>query len=144
MAWITQTYMENMIGVEEAAQLWPSTPIFNQFEVAARATVISSIEHAGYTAPDTLDLSSVTGGFLGKLIGGVLLRDGYSSRNGTELPAMAQEAVSMLDAIYDKRLPIPGLTPSTLDGYGGNKFSKLNSPYQYRYTYFGRDDLKGF
>jgi hypothetical protein len=56
-----------------------------------------------------------------------MVRDAYAMRKGIQLPQAAQDAITqsagLLDAIYAKRLPVPGLDPAARDGYGGVQFT---------------------
>lgn len=149
MAWVTQSYLENMVGTDAVSALGlSSASILGQFELSARARVITVMQHAGYPTPaDTLDTTDVTGAFLAGLCACVLLRDAYQLRKGVSLKEAAASAISegigALDAIYDKRLPIPGMDPDPLGGYGGTK----GSPYigtGARPSAFGPGKLGGF
>jgi hypothetical protein len=129
MAWVTSTDLGYAIGSGQVTALGlGDATTYAQFELQARATVVAVTQHAGYAAfEDTLTAGEVSTGFLQKLIIAVLARDAYASRKGIALPSQTSEMItsglSMLDAVYSKSLPIPGLEPDTLGGIGGVKFS---------------------
>lgn len=149
MAWVSQSYLENMIGTDAVTALGLSTAgILAQYEGAARARVISVMQQAGYSSPgSTVDTSTDSGAFLAHLCASVLVRDAYQLRKGVSLREAAQSAISegigMLDALYNKQLPIPGMEPDTLAGIGGN----VGSPSigtNARPAYFTGGKLAGF
>ena len=129
MAWVTTTTLGYAIGSGQVTALFSGdASTFAQFELEARATVVAVMQHAGYSAPaDTLTAGTVSTGFLMKLVHALIEETAYSSRKGIQAPAGAAERIasarSLLDAIYQKKLPIPGLEPDTLAGIGGSKFS---------------------
>ncbi len=134
MTWVSSAYLDDAIGSDQvtALGLTTGTTRLAQYEIAARATVLSALQYAGYPAVgETLDTSSaaaaVTSAFLQKMCAAIMLRDAYSLIPGITLTAEAQAAISqgltMLDAVYDKKLPVPGMAPVAIDGYGGVKFN---------------------
>lgn len=148
MAWVDTDYLNRMIGTAARTALGLTGATFNHYEAAARGTVLSAMQYAGYSSPGTsVDHLSPTGGFLAQLCAQVMVRDAYQYRKGVRLPfdpsGTISESLMRLDAIYNKKLPIPGLTPDLLGGYGGNESS---SPVgtNARPTYFGPGKLSGF
>lgn len=140
--WVNSDYLGHMIGTGAVGALGLNNDgdTFDQYELEARATVSAVMQYAGYTAPDSIDRTTVTGAFLAKLCASVLVRDAYGNRKGVMLPPFVQDGLDMLDAVYQKKLPIPGLSPNTRDGYGGLKVaSSTVKPARY-----GRGDLGGF
>lgn len=134
MAWVDTTYVDAFIGETQRQRLFADTAgtysaaVFAQYELGARATVISVMAYAGYPAPsDTLTAGLVSTAFLQKLLAAVMVRDAYGTRKGIRLAQEASDAIAqalgMLDAVYAKKLPIPGLEPASKDGYGGVQFS---------------------
>lgn len=134
MAWVDTTYIDAFIGQTQREKLFTDTAgsysatVFAQFELSSRATVVSVMQYAGYPAPsDTLTAGTTTTGFLQKLCASVMVRDAYGTRKGIRLSDGTSDAISqalgMLDALYQKKLPIPGLEPASKDGYGGVQFS---------------------
>jgi len=57
-----------------------------------------------------------------------LTEDELRQRACTELLRQAAQAAGLLDAVYSKRLPIPGMEPLAANGYGGVQFTST-SPY---------------
>ena len=128
MAWVTTTYVDAFIGQGQRVALFGTTAVFDQFEIGARATVQSVLQYAGYEAlGSTLSAGTITEAFLQKLVAAIMVRDAYAMRKGIQLPQAAQDAITqsagLLDAIYAKRLPVPGLDPAAADGYGGVRFT---------------------
>ena len=131
--WITSSYVDNLIGSTQRSAVAPSDGVFDQFELGARSTVISCLLANGYVGtPDgasALTSGTLTTGFLQKLTAGVWCRDAYASRKGISLPMVAQDAISILNAMMaDARNgtslapPVPGLSRNTGDGMGGGVF----------------------
>ena len=133
MAWVTTAYVDSFIGQGQRVALFPTSTVFDQFELSARATVTSVMQYAGYADPGaTLTSGSISEAFLQKVTAAIMCRDAYAMRKGIQLPAGAQEMISqaagLLDAVYSKRLPIPGMDPIAANGYGGARFTPT-SPY---------------
>lgn len=133
MAWVTTTYVDSFIGQGQRVALFPTSTVFDQYEIAARATVTSVMQYAGYADPGaTLTTGSISEAFLQKITAAIMCRDAYSMRKGIQLPQGAQDMISqaagLLDAVYSKRLPIPGMEPLSANGYGGVQFTST-SPY---------------
>ncbi len=148
MAWIDATYLEQSIGTAAVTALGLSGGTLTQYELAARSTVIATMQYAGYAAPGTtIDTASVSGAFLAKLCSALIIRDAYQYRKGVRLPfdpsGTISEGLFLMDSVYNKRLPIPGLEPDTLAGYGGNKGSPIIGTGA-RPTVFGPGKLGGF
>jgi hypothetical protein len=129
--WILSSYVDNLIGATQRAAVDGGlSTVFDQFEAGARATVVSCLLANGYTdSPDgstALTSGTLTTAFLQKLTAGVWVRDAYANRKGISLPAVAQDAVAILNAMMaDARNgtslapPIPGLNRNTSAGLGG-------------------------
>lgn len=149
MAWVTHQYLEHIIGTTAVSALGLQTAdVFNKYEKTARSTVIATMQYAGYSSPGTsIDQDTMSGAFLASLVAGLIIRDAFQYRKGVRLPfdpsGTITEALMKLDAIYNKKLPIPEMTPDLLGGYGGNESS---SPVgtNARPTYFGPGKLSGF
>lgn len=149
MTWLDGTYLQSAIGSDQGYSLGllttstgtTTTTRFTQYELLSRARVIAALQFAGYPAPSatlptpssTEDPVNVSNAFLRQIQFAVLLKDAYAFIPGIELPAAAATAIatgiSMLDAVYAKRLPVPGLTATALDGYGGSKFNTAAVAY---------------
>jgi len=80
-------------------------------------------------------------------VAGIMVRDAFQFRKGIRLPfdpsGTISEALFRLDALYNKKLPIPGMEPDTLAGYGGN-ISSPTTGTNARPSYFGPGKLRGF
>lgn len=131
MAWVTEAYVKNSITTAATTALGLTGTVFTQFEAEARSTVVAAMQHAGYAAPAsiTIDGTSDAGSFLAQLVTSIVLRDAYQLRKGVRLPfdpsSRISDGLSRLDALYEKKLPIPGMEPDSLDGYGGSKGSPI-------------------
>lgn len=134
MAWITQTEIDNAIGSTQSTALGLTTGSarLTQYELQARATVSAAAKRAGYgpwtaTLPTSSNDEQLDAAFLQKMTLALMLRDAYALVPGIALTAQAQAAISqglsMLDAFYEKTLPLPSASPNTLDGVGGVKFN---------------------
>lgn len=149
MAWVTQAYLENAIGTSAVSALGLSNAtVLGQYELTSRAAVLSALQYAGYSSPgSTVDTATEAGAFLASLCAGLILRDAYQYRKGVRLPfdpsGTISEALFRLDALYNKRLPIPGMSPDTLAGYGGTAASPQTGTNA-RPSYFGPGKLAGF
>lgn len=141
--WVDVDYLNNAIGSGQVYALQLSTSLggttptdrFTQYELMARARVIAVLQHAGYQAPSATlptpasagDATDVANGFLQQMVASVLLNDVYALIPGISLPDKTATAIgigqSLMTAVYDKKLPVPGLTAVARDGYGGNKFN---------------------
>jgi hypothetical protein len=141
MAWISQDYINNLIGSSTRAAVAPSTSVFNQFEATARVKVISVLQHAGYASPgtsltDNLDSTH----FLRMLCAAQWCREAFGARKGVKFPPSITDGFDLLNAVWEKKIPVPGMVPSTADGYGGSRFtSSAARPQQ-----FSRSKLRGF
>lgn len=149
MTWLDGTYLQNAIGSDQGYSLGLLTTLtgttttdrFTQYELLSRSRVIACLQFAGYPAPsatlatpaDAADPVNVTNAMLRQMQMAVLLKDCLAMVPGIELAASAADAIatgiSMLDAVYAKRLPVPGLTATALDGYGGSKFNTATNGY---------------
>lgn len=128
MAWVDSTYLGNALGTSLRDALFPSSDVIDQYELTARATVCSVMQYAGYAAPSvTLTSGTVTSGFLQKLLVAIMCRDAAAIRKGITLPSAVSEGLVMLDQVYQRKLPIPGLEPEAEHGYGGVRFSPTSA-----------------
>ena len=147
MAWVTSSYLDNAITTAARTALGLSGGVLTQYEASARATVIATMQFAGYTAPVSVDTTTDTGAFLAKLVSALIVRDAYQYRKGVRLPfdpsGTISEGLFLLDAVHTKRLPIPGMEPSSLDGFGGNAGSPSVGTNA-RPSFFGPGKLGGF
>lgn len=147
MAWVTSSYLDNAITTAARTALGLTGSVLTQYEAAARSTVIATMQFAGYTPATSIDTSTDTGAFLAKLVSALIIRDAYQYRKGVRLPfdpsGTISEGLFLLDAVHTKRLPIPGMEPSTLDGYGGGASSPSVGTFA-RPSYFGAGKLGGF
>lgn len=138
MAWIDKTYLDNAIGTDQAQalgledSLGALTARFDQYELDGRSTVLSVLQYAGYsgvnsTLTDSDDTATVLNAFLKKLAFAILIQDAYSMLPGISMSQELRQAVTsgltMLEEVYQKRLPPPGMTPDTANGYGGSQFN---------------------
>lgn len=125
MAWVDSTHLGYVLGTGLRDALFPDSNALEQYELSARSTVESVMQYAGYASPGATlaDSTSTTSGFLKKLVVAIMSRDAAAQRSGIVLPSAVSEGLMMLDQVYSRKLPIPGLTPGTRDGYGGSKFS---------------------
>lgn len=134
MAWIDQTYLTNAIGAAQvtALGLTDASARLIQYELLARSRVIAALQYAGYADPgdtltETTEAQKVTAAFYKQMAAAVLLRDAFALIPGIDISQAAQAAIgsglALIDAVYEKKLPIPGATANTLDGYGGSQFN---------------------
>lgn len=135
MVWATATSINSSIGVQQAAALGltSGSQRLTDLELEARALVQSAIQHAGYNGfTETLDESSesakVTAAFLRSIVVAIIVKDALLLEPGIELPEPVDERInrtfSRLEAVYQKRLPIPNVQPTTAQvGLGGVKFT---------------------
>jgi len=139
--WVDAPYLVDAIGLDQVQALGLSTDgivatsRLTQYELAGRGTVSAVMQYAGYTTPeatlptpvDADAVQNLTNAFLRKLVASIILRDVYALVPGIDVSEGMQAAISvgltMLDGVYDKKLPIPGMQPGTLDGYGGSQFN---------------------
>lgn len=148
MAWVDATYLNNAIGTANVSALSLTGSVLTQYELDARSEVVSVIQYAGYSAPGPTmsTAASVSNAFLRSLCAGVILQKAYAYRKGIRMSPEVADAITRasakLDAIYQKRLPVPGLTPSTRAGYGGSQFSPTTGD-DGRPAVFSRAGLRG-
>ena len=133
MAWVDATYLNNLIEPAQVTALGLTGAVLTQYEAAARATVQSVLQYAGYpTLGATLDPAAVSTPMLQQICAAVLVRDAYAMRKGIQLPQPTREAINdalgKLDAIHQRALPVPGLAQSTSAGYGGVLSSGATRP----------------
>ena len=125
MAWIDSGYVDNLIGSTQRTAVAPTSTVFNQFEASARVKVIAVMLYAGYPSPgETLTAGTDTTAFLQLLASAQWVREAYGNRKGIKAPPAVDDAFNLLAAVYEKRIPIPGLTPTSTGGYGGSRFSR--------------------
>ena len=141
MAWITSAYMDNMItSTTRAALDGDDSTVFDQFEVQARVTVLMFITPQGYTAGTTTDNDT-----LKLLAAGQWFMLALSGRKGIDIPEGVKQAVAMLGAVFDGKMPIPGLDQNTADGVGGVKASlDSETSTQGRPPRWKRSDLRNW
>lgn len=149
MAWVTLANIQASITTSAAAALGlGSASVFAQYEAQARSTVVSVIQAAGYSAPSAIDVTDgLSGSFLGKLTSALIIREAYQYRKGVRLPfdpsGTISEGLFLLDAVQNKRLPIPGMEPDTLGGIGGNEGAPIYGTNAIT-SAFGPGKLTGF
>ena len=144
MAWLTTTYVDNLIGQSTRAAVAPTTAVFNQFEGVARVKVIAVLQHAGYASPGTaLTTGSDSTHFLRMLAAAQWCREAFGNRKGVKFPPAITDGFDLLSAVWDKKIPVPGLSPSTADGYGGALFSATSGSGG-RPQQFSRSKLSGY
>lgn len=143
MAWIDADYVVNSIGQIQAYSLglvttrsgtYAATGRLTQYEAEARGIVGAVLTFAGYSPPATLTGTEDCAGLLRRVANAVMLRTIYQMIPGIQLPesmaSMIGTATGELNAIYDKRLPVPGLTPTALAAIGGVKFDSSSQTVQ--------------
>lgn len=139
--WLSVQYVDNLIGAQTRAAVAPTDPVFRQFEETARAKVIAVLQHAGYASPGTsLPTSGDAAAFLRMLCAAQWCREAFGNRKGISFPPSITDAFELLNAVYDRRIPVPGMHPSSADGYGGSRFSSRRD----RPQVFSRRQLRGF
>lgn len=144
MAWIDTTYVDNLIGSTQRTAVAPSTSVFNQFESSARSNVIAVLQYAGYASPgSTLTSGTDATAFLQMLCAAQWCRSAFGNRKGLKFPPAITDAFELLNAVYEKRLPVPGMQPSTVGGYGGIRASATTGDSA-RAQEFSRSKLSGF
>lgn len=149
MAWIDTTYVGYLIGSTQLTALTGGdATLFAQFEASSRATVNSVLMEAGYPQQgSTVNTATDAGAFLAKLCAAVFVRDLYGNRKGIVLPPAVQDGLTLLDAVYAKKLPVPGLDRNTSNGVGGGQFpvsSQTSTSDAARPQRFDRASLRGF
>lgn len=144
MAWIDTTYVDNLIGSSTRAAVAPNTAVFNQFEGVARVKVLAVLQHAGYASPGTaLTTGLDSTHFLRMLAAAQWCREAFGNRKGVKFPPAITDGFDLLNAVWDKKIPVPGLSPSTADGYGGSRFSPTTGTGA-RPQQFSRSKLSGY
>lgn len=142
MAWVDQTYLISMIGTNQVTALGLTTGArLTQYELDARSTVQSVLQYAGYQQfTDTLDASNatvaVTAAFLQKITAALIVRNALALLPGISLPEAVDAAItrslSMLDAVYNKKLPVPNAQPSSAEvALGGAVFNTAATPRRF-------------
>jgi hypothetical protein len=143
MAWIDQTYVSNLIGSDTRAAVAPSTAVFNQFEASARVKVIAVLQHAGYASPGSALTTGIDSThFLRMLCAAQWCREAFGNRKGVKFPPAITDAFDLLSAVYEKKIPVPGMQPSASGGYGGSRFSSVSGSSG-RPQQFSRSKLTG-
>lgn len=136
MAWVDSTRIDRLLGNSTLRQRLFSVDgsydanAFAQYEAAARSKIVSYLLYAGYADPgDTLSSGTTSEAFLADLCAMLMVRNAFAQAKGIAWPAGLREATDQtladLTAIYEKKLPVPGLTPSTVNGYGGVDVSSV-------------------
>lgn len=144
MAWVDSTYLGYALGSGLRDALFPTSDVVDQYELTARATVVSVLQYAGYADPGaTLTAGTVTTAFLQKLLVAIMCRDAAALRKSITLPSAVSEGLVMLDQVYQRKLPVPGAQPEAAHGYGGVRFSPSEGTGA-RPPVFGRGDLTRF
>lgn len=135
MAWVDAAYLTNAIGAQQVASLGLTTGSdrLTQAELDARATVLSVVEFAGYGGQFTETLSvatesaKVTSYFLKGLCAALIIQATLDLVPGIQLTGTGTDFISRnlskLDAVYNKKLPIPGAQPTPQNALGGVKFT---------------------
>lgn len=142
--WVDQTYLDNCISSGTRQAVAPSTAIFRQFEASARVKVIAILQHAGYASPGTaLTTGLDSTHFLRMLCAAQWCREAFGNRKGIKFPPAITDAFDLLNAVYEKKIPVPGMSPATADGYGGSRFSATTGDSA-RVQQFSRSKLAGF
>lgn len=148
MAWIDGTYLQAAVGSSQGYALGllttstgtTTTDRFTQYELLARGRVIAAMQFAGYPAPSATlptytvgDPGEVTNAFLQDMTCGILLSTVYNLVPGIEISDATQSAINagprMVAALRDGKLPVPGLTATAIDGYGGSQFNTAANAY---------------
>ncbi|MDQ3071419.1 MAG: hypothetical protein M3R55_17020 [Acidobacteriota bacterium] len=124
---MSTTTLGNAIGTGQVTALFGGdAAVFAQFESEARDTIVSVLQHAGYTAPTTLVADAVGTGFFTKIAHALIVRAAYPLRKGISVPEsvglLISDGIQMLNSINAK-CPPPGMEPSALGGKGGSRFS---------------------
>lgn len=143
MAWVTATYLNSAIGASQVSSLGltSGSDRLTQFELEARATVQSVLQYAGYndfteTLTETTETQKVTAAFLKGLCAALMIQTAMELIPGIELgsgvEAFVSRNLSKLDAVYSKKLPVPGAQPSSPEvAYGGVKFNTSDTPRRF-------------
>jgi hypothetical protein len=127
--WITTTFVDLQVGTAFRSALAPSTASFNQYELSARSFVESVLQYAGYASPGTaLTDGTIATAFLRKLTVAQWCREASAYRPGIEFPKAIADDLALLQSVYDKRLPVPGSTPTSDGGYGATLTSPTTGP----------------
>jgi hypothetical protein len=147
VTWVTSAYLDNTIGTAARTALGLSGGVLSQYEAEARSVVASALQYAGYSVPTTITTTSLSGAFLAKLCAAHIVNNAFQYRKGVRLPfdpsGTITEGLAMLDAVHNKRLPVPGMTPDTLGGYGGSVGSPVTGD-KARPAAFAVGKLRGF
>ena len=142
--WVSRTYANIAVGTAVMNAIAPTTAVFNQYEHSARSKVLAILAHAGYESPGTaLTDGTDSAAFLRSVCVAQLCREAAGNRKGITFPVAVTDAFELLNAVYEKRLPVPGMTPSTSAGYGGVKIS-AGTGSAARPQVFARGKLTGY
>lgn len=135
MAWVDAQYLDRVLGSTKLRQVLfavdgtYSAEAVTQAELAARATVVSYLLHAGYADPGpTLEAGAISTAFLADHCAALMIARAYSRAKGIAWPPGLQDSIAaslaQLESMREQKLPVPGLTPSTVNGYGGVNVSR--------------------
>lgn len=152
--WVDAPYLDSMLGSSILRQrLFSVDGVFSsdaleQYEVGARATVVSYLLFAGYSDPgETIDTTQTSGAFLADLCAALMVSRAFARTKGIQWPPGLADSVeaslAALEDIREKRLPVPGLSPSTVAGYGGVSGSRTTGP-DARVNQFAVSRLRGW
>ncbi len=123
MAWITSGYMDKFIGATTRAALDASdSDTFDQYEEQARAIVQMFIEPQGYVDVGT----TTTNVTLQLLCASHWYLLAASAKKGLEIPEAVKTGLALANAVFEGRMPIPGLDSNPADGVGGVKASSTS------------------
>jgi hypothetical protein len=139
VAWIDGAYVVNAIGQTQAYRLglisaptgtYTDTSALTQYESEARGVVAAVLVFAGYPVPSAIAGTEDYAGLLRRLARAIMLRDVYAMRPGIAMPDATANMIGVaqgeLNAVYEKRLPVPGLTPTAIAAIGGVSFSSAS------------------
>lgn len=146
--WIDQTYLRNAVTPETVTALGlDDLDTFTQFEAEGRGKIASAMAFAGYPVPTTLSADSISTPFLQSILAPLILRSALQLRKGIRLPTnpdpMISEAETLLDAVHNKRIPVPGMQATAANAYGGSQASPVTG-LRGRPSVFGPGKLSGF
>lgn len=124
--------------------------VFDQYEQEARSRVVARLLYAGYSDPGTtLTADSTTEGFLAGIVEAIMVSEAFANSKGIQWPPgverRVESALTELQLVYEKKLPVPGLTPSTESGYGGSSASETSEDADSsRPQRMSREELAGY
>jgi hypothetical protein len=149
MAYLTETYLQNLFGSDEVAALCPTAGELAAVISAASAETETALQNGGYSAavPSTVyesDLSDCPGA-ISLLAFGAWLELAHG-RKRVEIPAQFLEYVRKLDLVRTGRMEIPGVDKDTTRTVGGVSFSSSDDDVEAggRPHIFSRSNMAGF